>query len=80
VNDHDARRLLSSLVDEVVPGSDLDALAGDELITEALDLDSMDFLALVALLHERTGLDVPERDYPHLASTDAFAEYLATRL
>ena len=76
MNDTEARSLLSSLVDEVAPGSDLEALASDELLTEALDLDSMDFLALVTFLYERTGLDVPERDYPHLATADSFAAYL----
>jgi len=44
---------------------------------EALDLDSIDFLNLVIALHERTGLEIPEKDYPQLATLDGCVAYLA---
>ncbi len=37
----------------------------------------MDFLNLVAALHEETGIDVPERDYPSLATVAGFVAYVA---
>ena len=40
------------------------------------DLDLMDFLNLVIGLHERTGLDMPEADYPKLFPLDAAIAYL----
>ena len=40
----------------------------------------MDFLNLVAALHKRLGVDIPEADYPHLATTRQAAEYLADQL
>jgi len=33
-------------------------------MAEALDLDSLDFLNFVIGLHERTGIEIPELDYP----------------
>jgi acyl carrier protein len=45
-----------------------------------LDLDSMHFLRLIEALHEKTGVDVPEADYPRLDSLDGAAAYLAQRL
>lgn len=45
---------------------------------EQLDIDSMDQLNFVIGLHEATGLDIPERDYPRMASLDACVEYLRT--
>ena len=36
----------------------------------------MDFLNLVTALHDETGIDVPERDYPQLASVDGFVAYV----
>jgi acyl carrier protein len=37
----------------------------------------MDFLTLVTALHEETGIDVPERDYPLVATIDGFVIYVA---
>ena len=48
-------------------------------LREQLDLDSMDFLNVIAALNERTGVDVPEADYPQLATIGSAADYLATR-
>lgn len=45
-------------------------------IQEAMDLDSMDFLDLVTRLHEETGIEVPERDYPLLSTVGGFAAYV----
>ena len=37
----------------------------------------MDFLNLVTALHEATGIEVPERDYPQLNTIDGFVGYIA---
>jgi V/A-type H+-transporting ATPase subunit D len=34
-----------------------------EELVEQLDIDSMDFLNLIVAVHERTGIEIPERDY-----------------
>lgn len=60
----------------IAPESDLGALAGSEDLREALDLDSMDFMNFVVALHERTGLDIPETDYPRLRTLDGAIAYL----
>ena len=49
----------------------------DAPLQEAIDLDSMDFLNLVTALHEETGIDVPERDYPSLSTVAGFVAYMA---
>lgn len=53
--------------------SDIDPAAS---MQEALDIDSMDFLNFVTALHEATGIDVPERDYPQLQTVDQCVAYL----
>jgi acyl carrier protein len=55
-----------------ITGADPDALLQDEF-----DLDSMDFLNLVATLHDETGIDVPEQDYPQLATVGGFIAFLS---
>jgi acyl carrier protein len=41
-----------------------------------LDLDSMDFLNVLAAIAERTGIEVPERDYPQVATFCGLVDYL----
>lgn len=76
MNTEAARALLARLLREVAPEVDLADVDDDALIQEELDLDSMDFLRLVATLHEEAGIDVPERDYPLLSSVGGFVAYL----
>ncbi len=43
-----------------------------------LQLDSMDHLAVMTRLSEQTGVDIAERDYPHLTTVAALRDFLAT--
>jgi acyl carrier protein len=61
----------------VAPDLDPAAVGEDDHLQEDLELDSMDFLNLVTALHKRLGVDIPEADYPHLATTRQAIEYLA---
>lgn len=43
---------------------------------DQFDFDSMDFLNLVIAIHEALEIDIPERDYPRLATLNGWIEYL----
>jgi acyl carrier protein len=73
----DARTLLARLLRSVAPEIDLTGLPDDMLLQDELDIDSMDFLNLVTALHDQTGIAVPERDYPELATLGGFVAYVA---
>ena len=77
MNTDDARTLFRALLHRIAPEVDLDDVDPDAPLQEAMDLDSMDFLSLVTALHEATGIDVPERDYPYLATVAGFTAYIA---
>jgi acyl carrier protein len=77
VNQECALALVRAALHEIVPEVDLDAVPPDREIHVDLDLDSMDFLHLVTALHESTGLDIPELDYPLLATIDGLTDYVA---
>ncbi len=64
----------------VAPEAEPSRLERSADIREELDIDSMDFLAVMVALHERLGVDIPERDYPRLFSVDSALEYLAARV
>jgi acyl carrier protein len=60
----------------IAPEADLDHLDPAGSLQEELDLDSFDFLQFVEGLHDELGVDIPERDYPKVASLDGCVAYL----
>ena len=76
MNTNDPRGLLTRLLHEIAPEVDLASVDDDALLHNELDLDSMDFLNLVTALHDETGIEIPERDYPQLATVGSFIDYL----
>ena len=76
MTESEAKSLIEDIIGGIAPEADFATLAGDEDLREALDLDSMDFMNFVVALHERTGIDIPEADYPQLRTLDGAAAYL----
>ena len=72
----DARTLLARLLRGVAPEIDLAEIDPAAPLQEEAELDSMDFLNLVGALYDETGIDVPERDYPAIATVDGFVAYV----
>lgn len=72
----EARKLICSVLHQVAPEADLDQVAEGETLPEALDLDSIDFLNFAIGVHEATGLEIPETDYPELSTLDGCVAYL----
>jgi acyl carrier protein len=68
--------VIAEVLSRIAPEADIHTLGGDEDIREALDLDSMDFLNLVIGVHARTGIDIPEADYPLLFTLNGAVVYL----
>jgi acyl carrier protein len=79
MTDAEIRALVLDVLGGIAPEADPSSLGEDEDMREALDLDSMDFLNLVTGLHARTGIDIPERDYPQLLTLAGAVAYLAAR-
>jgi acyl carrier protein len=64
------------ILGEIAPEADLASLKPDVGFRDQLDLDSMDFLNFVIALHETLHIDIPETDYPKLATLDDCVRYL----
>ena len=76
MTESEAKSLIEEIIGGIAPEADLATLAGDEDMREALDLDSMDFMNFVVALNERTGIDIPETDYPKLRTLVGATAYL----
>ena len=73
------RAALERVLARIAPEADLGALDPRAELRETLDLDSMDFLNFVVGVHAETGIEVPEADYPQLATLGSCLEYLARK-
>ena len=73
-----ARDVIAIVLHDVAPEIDLAAVDPGIDLRDGLDLDSMDFLNLIAAIHERTGRDIPERDYGLLVTLADLTAYLSS--
>jgi acyl carrier protein len=72
----DIKKIVLEIIEEIAPDEDLSDVKPDVRLRDQLDLDSMDFLDIVMELRKQHGIEVPEEDYPELASLDSCADYL----
>lgn len=63
----------------VAPDIDPATVGDNDHIQDDLELDSMDILNLVAALHERLGVNIPEADYEEIATPGLAVAYLARK-
>ena len=64
----------------LAPEMDAAELVADAPLRKQIDLDSMDWLNVLAAIHERLGVNIPETDYGKLATLDSIAVYLVEKL
>lgn len=61
---------------EIAPEADFTHLDPQVSFRDQLDLDSMDVLNFMIGLHAAFGVDIPEADYPKLATLEGCLAYL----
>lgn len=76
MNEAEAKTLVLDVLSSIAPEADLAGLRGKVALRDELDLDSMDFLNFITFLHQRTGINIPEADYPKLSTLDSAVAYL----
>ncbi|HEY5012875.1 MAG TPA: phosphopantetheine-binding protein [Acidimicrobiia bacterium] len=76
MNELDLNLVVRGVLAQIAPEAAGEELDAEVELVEQLDLDSMDFLNFVIGLHEATGIDIPERDYPQLTTLAGCVEYL----
>jgi acyl carrier protein len=76
VNKQELHDVVIRALTEVAPDIDPAGIDPEAELAEQLDIDSIDFLNVVVAVHEHTGIEIPERDYPKLATLDDAVAYL----
>ena len=79
MTNEELRSLILELICEIAPEADPAAAGDRDDLRETFDLDSMDFANLVAAIHKRTKIDVPEADYNKLYTLENAVAYLSAK-
>ena len=79
VTNAEVRTKVLDIIADIALDDDVTGIKDDVALREQLDLDSMDFLDIVRELKKRHKIEVPQEDYPRLASMQSCVEYLAPK-
>ena len=74
------KEVIIEIIEDIDEDAEMDDLNPDEPLRDQLDLDSMDFLDIVMELRKRYKLQIPEEDYPELATLNSCVNYLEPKL
>lgn len=76
----EVKQIVIDIIADIAPDEDVSNLDDAKTLREQLDLDSMDFLDIVMELRKRHKVEVPQEDYPQLASLNSCVAYLLPKL
>jgi acyl carrier protein len=68
------------IIQDILPDEEIGDLKAEENLRDQLDLDSMDFLDIVMELRKQYRVNVPEADYPQLATLKSTIDYLEPKM
>lgn len=75
----EVRTKVLDIIADIALDNDVTGISDEIALREQLDLDSMDFLDIVMELKKRHKIEVPQEDYPRLATMQSCVEYLAPK-
>lgn len=80
MTDDEIKAMVLRELGKIAPEVNLDEIDPAVDLREQVDLDSMDILNLAIAIHQATGIDIPEADYPQMASLNGCVAYLRSRI
>ena len=75
----DVRTKVLDIIADIALDDDVTTIDDSVSLREQLDLDSMDFLDIVMELKKRHKVEVPQEDYPELATMQSCVDYLSPK-
>ena len=79
MNELELSELVKRALFDVAPDLEGEIIDPETPFRDQFEFDSMDFLNFIIGLHEVTGEEIPEADYPQLASLKDCVSYLKAR-
>jgi len=78
MSDDEIKALYLRELHKIAPEVDLNEINPAIDLREQIDLDSMDILNLAVAIHDATGIDIPEADYPQMTTINGCIAYLGS--
>jgi acetyltransferase len=75
----DIRKAVQATIKSIAPDTDMQQIRPDRPLRQQIDLDSMDWRNVVADLHDRLSIEIPESEHGRLATLDSIVAYVASR-
>lgn len=72
----DLEAVVKAALYRIAPDLEGEPLDPKRRFRDQFEFDSMDLLRYMVELHQRTGIDIPEADYPQLESLDSAVTWL----
>lgn len=75
----EVREIVQDIIAEIALDDDVTSINDEVALRDQLDLDSMDFLDIVMELKKQHKIEIPQEDYPQLATMKSCVEYLTPK-
>lgn len=76
-NNEQLRAAVFDILKILAPDVDPARIVSDKPLRTQIDLDSMDWLNVLAAIHEKLDVNIPETDYGKVVTLDGMIAYLA---
>jgi acyl carrier protein len=80
MTDDEIREAVLRLLSQVAPEADMSAIQPGVRLRDQIDVDSMDALNFLIAVDAERQVDIPEADYPKLATLDGIVAYVSEAL
>ncbi len=80
MTDSEIRELVLRELCNIAPEIDPAQIDSTINLRDQVDLDSMNVLDLMVAIHDATGVEIPEADYPKILTIEDFVRYLRPRI
>jgi acyl carrier protein len=75
----EVRQIVLDIIADIALDDDVTGIDDAVALRDQLDLDSMDFLDIVMELKKQHKIEVPQEDYPQLATMQSCVNYLTPK-
>ena len=79
LNDEQLRMAVFDILKRLAPEIDPARIISDKPLRTQIDLDSMDWLNVLAAIDEKLGVNIPETDYGKVVTLNGIIAYLAEK-
>jgi acyl carrier protein len=74
------KKVALDLIGKIAPEADIEHLDASDRLRNQFDFDSVDFMNFAVALQDQLKVEIPEQDYPQLATLKGCIAYLKSKI